>query len=405
MLRRRSGQSPDEADRNVASLERANLIFRWATYGWVVISAASEIESFIRPVLVWGSLLVIGAWTLWLTLRRVQVKGSVLLADVALSSGLIAVSGLVVPSGQVVVKPLFALTYPFSTALAAGTAHGPVAGVGAGVALSLAYGFSRTLNGLTELTPAQVQHLVNGAIQYMIAGALFGLVSSLLRRSAEEVKNATAAAMAARERAARLAERESMARQIHDSVLQALAFIHKKGKEVAAAPAPSPADVASLAQLAAQHEASLRSLLLKKPDEGPSGTVSLRSALEAAAGAINEVEVSVSSVGPIWLPKAVADEVVAAVREALSNVVKHAEASKAAIFADEHEELLQVTVRDDGVGFDFDESKLRTAGKFGLLNSMRGRVMALGGTMRVESGPGAGTEVEFTIPISWDHES
>jgi signal transduction histidine kinase len=396
----RASPRPKEGtpDRNIASLARANLIFRWATYAWVVISAMAEFEHFIRPGLVLAALVVVGSWTLWLTLGHVSVSGKVLIVDVVISSGLIAVSGLVVPPGQVVVKPLFALTYPFSTALAAGTAHGPLAGIGAGVALSIAYGFSRTLNGLDSLTSEQVQHLINGAIQYMIAGALFGLVSSLLRRSAEEVRVATAAAMAARERAARLAERESMARQIHDSVLQALAFIHKRGKEIAHSPSATPEDVAELAEIAGDHEASIRKLILRKPEEGPRGELSLRSALETVAAATKEVDVSVSAVGPVWLPRKQADEVVAAVREALANVVEHAQASKASVFADEQDDVIQVTVRDDGVGFEFDESKLRASGKFGVLNSMGGRVAAMSGSMRIDSKVGGGTEVEFTVP-------
>jgi signal transduction histidine kinase len=57
-----------------------------------------------------------------------------------------------------------------------------------------------------------------------------------------------------------------------------------------------------------------------------------------------------------------------------------------------------VTVRDDGVGFCFEEAKLRAAGSIGLLQSMKGRVEQLGGAMRVTSAPGAGTEVEFRLP-------
>jgi signal transduction histidine kinase len=79
-------------------------------------------------------------------------------------------------------------------------------------------------------------------------------------------------------------------------------------------------------------------------------------------------------------------------------VVEHAKASKVAIFADQQDGMVQVTVRDDGVGFEFDEARFRAEGKFGVLNSMRGRVEGLGGQMKIESRAGTGTEVEFQVP-------
>ena len=57
-----------------------------------------------------------------------------------------------------------------------------------------------------------------------------------------------------------------------------------------------------------------------------------------------------------------------------------------------------VSVRDDGVGFRYDEERLRREGKLGMLRSMKGRIEALGGSMRVVSMPGPGTEVEFRLP-------
>jgi signal transduction histidine kinase len=91
---------------------------------------------------------------------------------------------------------------------------------------------------------------------------------------------------------------------------------------------------------------------------------------------------------------------VAAVEQALANVEEHAKATKVAVFADQQDGVVQVTVRDDGVGFEFDEERFRAEGKFGVLNSMRGRVQSLGGQMRIESILGSGTEVEFKVPAA-----
>jgi signal transduction histidine kinase len=57
-----------------------------------------------------------------------------------------------------------------------------------------------------------------------------------------------------------------------------------------------------------------------------------------------------------------------------------------------------LSIRDDGRGFEYDEDGMRAAGKVGMLHSMKGRVEEMGGRMRVESTPGAGTEVEFRVP-------
>lgn len=365
---------------------------------WLCISALSE-PPFVRPWLVVGSLSAIGAWTLWLTLSKVSVRGTVLFIDLAIGAALNMVSGLVVPEGQVVVRPLFALGYPFCSILAAGAAYGPGAGVGAGLIMSVSYFLSRPLNGLPNLTSIQFKHWMNGSIQFMFAGLLFGIVSSLLRRSSEEVRKATADAITAREKAARLSERESLARQIHDSALQVLALIHKKGTELAESGAPDPAGIAALAELAKDQEAALRGLILRQPEEPEEGKGSLRDALESLAARVKGLDVTVSSVGPVWMPSGVMGEIVAAVKEALANAAEHAGASKVAVFADDLGGQVQVTVRDDGVGFELDEARFRAEGKFGVLNSMKGRIRAVGGEMRIDSYPGSGTEVEFRVPV------
>ena len=110
------------------------------------------------------------------------------------------------------------------------------------------------------------------------------------------------------------------------------------------------------------------------------------------------VPVTVSAVGPMWMPRSRAEELAAAVRQALENVARHAEASRAVVFADLEDEEITVSVRDDGVGFEYDEARLQQAGKAGMLKSMKGRAEELGGRMEVTSSPGNGTEIEFRVP-------
>jgi signal transduction histidine kinase len=52
------------------------------------------------------------------------------------------------------------------------------------------------------------------------------------------------------------------------------------------------------------------------------------------------------------------------------------------------------------MGFQYDEERLAREGKMGMLRSMKGRIEAIGGGMRVLSAPGSGTEIEFRVPFS-----
>jgi len=83
-------------------------------------------------------------------------------------------------------------------------------------------------------------------------------------------------------------------------------------------------------------------------------------------------------------------------REALANVQKHARATCVEIDLDHVGDNLRVRIADDGVGFDPTANDPGTA-HFGL-RSMRERVESLVGELRVESGPGAGTRLEATMP-------
>jgi signal transduction histidine kinase len=87
------------------------------------------------------------------------------------------------------------------------------------------------------------------------------------------------------------------------------------------------------------------------------------------------------------------------VQEALSNVKKHAAASEVTVRIEAAAGILRVEVRDDGVGFDSREVReFLRAGKVGLA-SMRERAELAGGTLTVKSEPGAGTTVTATLPF------
>jgi signal transduction histidine kinase len=83
------------------------------------------------------------------------------------------------------------------------------------------------------------------------------------------------------------------------------------------------------------------------------------------------------------------------VQEALTNVVKHARAERVDLRVGEENGRIDVSVRDDGVGFD---PAARAPG-FGLVG-MRERLAMVGGTLQIDSSPGKGTELRAELPLS-----
>jgi len=100
------------------------------------------------------------------------------------------------------------------------------------------------------------------------------------------------------------------------------------------------------------------------------------------------------------LTAARARELAAAVGAALANVAAHAgEAARAWVLLEDDGDEVVVSVRDDGRGMPAGRlSEAAADGRLGVAASIEGRLRELGGTMAVESTPGAGTEVEMRVP-------
>jgi signal transduction histidine kinase len=334
-------------------------------------------------------------------LRRGRENRVELAVDLALCLWLLVASGLVVPEGATIQgRPFFATGYPVTAALAWGIAFGVRGGLMAGAVLGCGLIASRPLNGvdLDALLAPQVQNMMGAVVNYLAAGGAVGLVSRLLASSERAVLETTEALMMEREKAARLAEREHLARQIHDSVLQSLSMVHKRGRELAAGSHIEAPEVEKLAEVAARQEKELRALILRPPEEVPLGMGSLREALESFSEHPG-IAVDVTVVGAIWLDGHRLQEASAAVKQTLDNVVEHADAKKVNVFAEEDAGMVTITVRDDGKGFDLDEDLFESQDKAGISKSMKGRIEDLGGRMRIDTAPGRGTEVEFRLPV------
>jgi len=100
------------------------------------------------------------------------------------------------------------------------------------------------------------------------------------------------------------------------------------------------------------------------------------------------------------LPPALEAGLYRVVQEAMTNVVRHAHATRVDILAERDGDRVLVMVEDDGVGFD--PEAIRSSEHLGLLG-LRERAEALGGTLTLESAPGAGTTVVVEVPVGDSH--
>ena len=99
------------------------------------------------------------------------------------------------------------------------------------------------------------------------------------------------------------------------------------------------------------------------------------------------------------LPTAVETALYRTVQEGLTNAVKHAKASHVWIRAWKERVALCCSIRDDGAGFDSQRVQTEPTRKGLGLVAMRERVSAIGGTLRIESCPGQGTELLIRVPL------
>jgi signal transduction histidine kinase len=187
-----------------------------------------------------------------------------------------------------------------------------------------------------------------------------------------------------------MSRRFGPARSIHDSVLQVLARVRRRGAELGG-------EVAELAALAGEQEIALRALVSAEPTGPSTGETDLRAALRLLESPKVQIATPAEEVR---LAAHTTTELVAVVREALSNVDKHAgPTAKAWVVLEDLGTEVVVTVRDDGPGIP--EGRIPDAqaqGRLGVARSMRRRVLDLAGTISLETAPHRGTEWEIQVP-------
>jgi ligand-binding sensor domain-containing protein/signal transduction histidine kinase len=209
-----------------------------------------------------------------------------------------------------------------------------------------------------------------------------------------------------REFAAVLAERNRLAREIHDTLAQGFTGISVQLELVKRLLERAP-------QVAQTHLEQAQSLARASLAEARRSVWDLRSpALEShdlpaalketaqrlTAGTPVQARVEVSGVYR-RLSRAIEDHLLRIGQEALTNAIKHAQASRVELQLAFEPQRLRFSVRDDGRGFDTAAVPSQADGHFGLLG-MRERVAQLGGSLALNSRPNEGAEVVIEIPLN-----
>jgi signal transduction histidine kinase len=210
---------------------------------------------------------------------------------------------------------------------------------------------------------------------------------------------------------ASLEERQRLARELHDSVSQALYGIALGARtartQLDRDPARAKEPVDYVLQLAEAGIAEMRALIFELRPESlaQEGLVAALEKHAASLRARYQLEVEADLCEEPDVPLQTKEALYRIAQEALHNTVKHAQAQHVWLRLHASDGTLTVEARDDGVGFDATGS---FPGHLGL-TSMRERIARLGGRVEIDSAPGAGTRitarVPATLPVAAPHAS
>jgi signal transduction histidine kinase len=359
---------------------RVAALFRVITLGYAALVILRSYTHYRHPLAGLIALVVMIAWSAVTATAYARPSGRkpwLIVIDLAVSIALILSTRWIdtlprIDAGSPTIPGIWAC----SAVLACAVAGGPWWGLAGGIAVSAADLAER--QALPQIT-------FTNTLLVLIAGGVGGYIVRLGLQAEAAVDRA------ARSEAA-LAERDRIARSIHDSVLQVLALVSSRGREIGG-------EAAELGMLAAEQESALRSLVSGSSTEpdAETGQIDVRALIESMAD--NQVTVACPAT-PVLLPALAARAVGGAAQAALDNVRRHAGAGAHAwVLVEDDGSSVRVCVRDDGLGFADDRLAAAAAnGRLGVSHSIIGRLREVGGTASVTSSPGKGTEVDLRVP-------
>ncbi|MER7581068.1 DUF5931 domain-containing protein [Kitasatospora sp. NPDC097691] len=376
-------------------LWRAISYFRVLALCYALLRYFNSYLHFLHPVAGW---IFFGALTLW-TLATTRAFANpqrctwyVLGVDLVLAVTGIVMSGLTdaparISHGAPTLPTIWAAGTVLGCAAKGGWRPAAAAGSVIGVANILGHGGPTGDN-------------IHNIVLLMVAGCAIGYVIELARASEATLTRALQVEAATR-------ERERLSRDIHDGVLQVLALVQRRGAELGEGTdgGTGGADFAELGRLAGEQERALRTLMTGGPipaQRGPQQPDATEPRdLTALLRPYADERITLSAPGtPVLLPAPAAGELAAAVGAAVDNVRRHAgEEARAWILVEDEPEAVTVSIRDDGPGFAPGRlGEAERAGRLGVSQSIRGRLLDLGGSADLYSAPGEGVEVELRVP-------
>ncbi|MFJ6460888.1 MacS family sensor histidine kinase [Streptomyces sp. NPDC091387] len=382
-------------------LWRALTAYRILTMLYAILLAVFGRDKYERP---WVAVVFLTVMAVWTLATLPKVAGAVactkrfLGADLALALAGILLTPLADFQAQHVDGPTLPSIWTAGSVLA-------FAIKGGWRWAAFASSFVAAANIVERAEPSR--DTLHNVLLVWVASIAIGYVVEVARASERTLARALEIEAATR-------ERERLARDIHDSVLQVLAMVQRRGTALGG-------EAAELGRMAGEQEVALRTLVssglvpptrvsedaaqgavvrtVETDDDEPGapGETDLRALLAPHAGS----RVSFAEPGaPVLLGPAAAMELAAAVSAALDNVRVHAgEDAQAWILVEDWPHEVIVTVRDDGPGIPAGRlAQAEGEGRLGVALSIRGRLAELGGTAELISVPGQGTEVELKVP-------
>ena len=218
-----------------------------------------------------------------------------------------------------------------------------------------------------------------------------------LARSKEELRQLASAAISAREQ-----EQRRIARELHDELAQSMSALKMDVALIRASASNADGVLAKrLDRMEVQIDATIAAMRRIAADLRPLvlddlGLAAALASLVKEFGRQNKIHCELALPDhDLDLPVAHASAVYRIVQESLTNIGKHARASRVEVTVTVDDEKVDVNVSDDGVGFATDAP--RKSDSYGLLG-VRERAFLLGGEARVTSAPGRGTRVEVRLP-------
>jgi signal transduction histidine kinase len=247
-------------------------------------------------------------------------------------------------------------------------------------------GFRRPTRLLLEVTAGAPL----GALAVASTGGSYRVVLGCLVAAAAVLATALWAGTRAID-AIRRSERATLWRLVHDTALQSLEAMSLHSAADSIAPA---VELAALRAAARTEAARLRRALHENRAGGTGLDAGLDQVVDEANARGLRVEMVTSDLHQVSISPRRRAALSAATRAALNNVSRHAGVSVALVRADVADRGVRVVVRDHGCGFLAADDRFG----FGIRESIRGRLLDVGGRAEVEAAPGRGTRVTLWVP-------